>query len=131
MPKNNGQNVSYFGHTGHVENALGETFELDPTRTVDGEDVDGVERGDDFPEELKRVDDPTSPHPSANTDAANQEAERNRQEKAESDSDDSDPEGGEQSSAGDSSKQSSISRARSTSRTKTDPKSTAPETANR
>lgn len=139
MPKNNGQNVSYYGHTGHVENAVGETFELDPTRTLDGEDTEGLERGDDYPE-VRPVDSPTSPYPSENTDGAAErekaaetdgQADDARSDKDRNYADGDTSEGGEQSSVGASSKASSKSPVAKPSRTSTAKTSTAPETANR
>lgn len=43
MPKISGSDIpSYAGHAGHVTNAVGVQFEVDPTRDLNGDDTDGL-----------------------------------------------------------------------------------------
>ncbi len=91
MPKNNDAGATYFGHTGTVTNAVGEQFELDPTRDVNGDDLPGLERGEDTQEAPRPVDGATSDVPMENTDAREEydrrQAERRDGQNEERDSD--------------------------------------------
>lgn len=127
MPKNNGVTVTYEGHSGVVENAVGQRFELDPTRDLEGNDNEGLDRADDYPDP-KPIDGPDQ-GASENTDG------REQAERADTDKDGSDNAEGEREgdrpSAGDSSKESSQSPAKSAQKTTLGPKLTARATGNR
>lgn len=68
MPKINAQGAAtYAGHTGVVTNAVGEQFELDPTKQLDGSDNPGLTRDENADDPIAV--DGTPGVPSAGTDA--------------------------------------------------------------
>lgn len=57
MPKISHAGPSYYGEQGHVEDALGRLHELDPTKTLNGDDTPGLVTDENGERERERKDD--------------------------------------------------------------------------